>query len=916
MNYFSEYEQERFNQMMYYNRYYDYEDEIDDNEEEEEQEDYNKNKKEEKNSNNDSFFDDMKENKKKINIYFPNNSNDNKDSEEEKYNIINNINEYNQILIKNYKSEINKKYNPNNFPRPKTSDLIYNNHNKNIYFSKTLNYNSIPSVISSFINKEEINSSLKLIRPTQHVIPYKLKEFEKTINLFGFNIEPFAINTINTTNNNNDLEYIPIIKIKLNNGYMQFAQCKNCNGLYHHYSCICKIIKINSIDKIYSYNCTICRNQSNIVVREPELKDNYEKYKKKQIYFIPKIDNIKENSPSIEYLINKNKTIRYTIQIIIIEINRISFNNNIIEYIYQSLYQIIKENYLNSKEYDKYIKYSLIVYDKNNIYFMYLNNKINKNLEIKIMNDSIHPFCPLSKNKLFNNKNDFLILLEKFQQWLYIYKIINSNINNININTVIKSLIYLCNNNYKINNDDNFYYHHLILFTLSYPNIDLNYLKNSSHLKFYISLFYPSNLMYKNIPFINNIFIYNIQIYYYQIDYKQYEDIKQKYEKIYYDLYSLLSNNSYTNYIYDIIYHISYDKSIFYNKINKNNDSIHISFIPNKNHLSIIYILPQFGYPDLIQRIIFQFKIEYYTNIDNYLHIRILSWNNHVSDKTNEIYSLYDQDCLFRVTLLNFIYDLFLKENKSNNIYDINLINKIYVEIKNKKEFSSFYGVEKNFRIKIENSIIKYRKEVNYGKDFNMIIIPPMLNNIILYYYSFIKQIIFGENLNLFNLLFSGNINIFIKNIYPNILNLLYSQDNKIEKFYLKPSTIYNLVRNQLLLIDNGMYIYILINDKIDINILNHFFHNFEIIDKNKYEIEFCCENNYIKNITLNKPIQFIFINENNILDNKILNNFIEDYKVKNIKIVDKINGFEDLSYFEFFFQIQNNISSYMANIK
>ena len=143
---------------------------------------------------------------------------------------------------------------------------------------------------------------------------------------------------------------------------------------------------------------------------------------------------------------------------------------------------------------------------------MYLNNKINKNLEIKIMNDSIHPFCPLSKNKLFNNKNDFLILLEKFQQWLYIYKIINSNINNININTVIKSLIYLCNNNYKINNDDNFYYHHLILFTLSYPNIDLNYLKNSSHLKFYISLFYPSNLMYKNIPFINNIFIYNIQI--------------------------------------------------------------------------------------------------------------------------------------------------------------------------------------------------------------------------------------------------------------------------------------------------------------------------------------------------------------------------------------------------------------------
>ena len=58
---------------------------------------------------------------------------------------------------------------------------------------------SIPSVISSFINIEDMNSSIKLIRPTQHIIPYNLKGFEKTLNLFGFNIEPFSINNTNAT---------------------------------------------------------------------------------------------------------------------------------------------------------------------------------------------------------------------------------------------------------------------------------------------------------------------------------------------------------------------------------------------------------------------------------------------------------------------------------------------------------------------------------------------------------------------------------------------------------------------------------------------------------------------------------------------------------------------------------------------
>jgi hypothetical protein len=407
---------------------------------------------------------------------------------------------------------------------------------------------------------------------------------------------------------------------------------------------------------------------------------------------MPKINEINGICPSIEYLIERksnkfNK--RYTYQIIIIEINNFNNNEKFIEYIYQSLYQIIKENNQNENEFDNYFRYSLIVYNNKNIFFFNLNNKnnlINKNLEVTIMNDFYNPFCPLSSNKLFYDKTNFLFLLEKFQNWLLIYEK-NKYINNsmkINISTVINSMSEIFNNNKQ---DYNLYYHHLIIFSFSYPNLDLNYLKNKSKLRFYISLFLFMNKLDKNIPFINNMIIQNIKIYYNQIDYNDHLDIKQKYEKMYIDLYSILSNKSYEDYLYEINYNISYDKSIFYNKVNKENNSFFITFLPNKKNLNIVYILPQYGYPDLIQNFLFQFKIEFYTIIDNYEHIRILSWYNNVSDKTKEVFMSYHQDTLFKICLYNSIYDLFVKENNKiiNNIPHINIGNQYYIEIKDKK---------------------------------------------------------------------------------------------------------------------------------------------------------------------------------------------------------------------------------------
>jgi len=917
MNYYSEYELEQFNNLIYSNN---------DNEECEDDSEEDDIKKNEDNNNN-SLLDEIKEENNNKKLFFQNN--DNEDNEDNEYNSYssseennNPEKEYNHILIEKYKSELKKKnYNPKKFPRPKISDLLYRNYdNKNIYLSKPGNYESIPSVTSSFINIEEMNSSIKLIRPTQHIIPYNLKGFEKTLNLFGFNIEPFSIDNINLDMGNNDnkiSEYIPSLKLKINYENVKIAQCLKCKGIYHQLSCFCKKIRNESIYQIYSYKCSICRNKSNISIINEESKNNYDNFKKGDLYIMPKINEINGICPSIEYLIERKSNIfikRYTYQIIVIEINNFNNNEKFIEYIQYSLYQVIKENNQNENEFDNYFKYSLIAYNNKNLYFFHLNNKnnlINKNLEVTIMNDFYNPFCPLSSNKLFYDKKDFLFLLEKFQNWLLIYEKNKCNSIKINISTVINSMSEIFNNNNK--QGYNIYYHHLIIFSFSYPNLDLIYLKNKSYLRFYISLFLFMNKLDKNIPFINNMIIQNIKIYYNQIDYNDYLDMKEKYERMYIDLHSILSNKFYKDYLYEINYNISYDKSIFYNKFNKKNNSFFITFLPNKNNLNIVYILPQYGYPDLIQNFLFQFKIEFYTIFDNYEHIRILSWYSNVSDKTKEVYMSYDQDTLFKISLYNSIYDLFLKEDNKiiNNIPDINIVNKYYIEIKDKK--SSFLELETIIKERIVNTIIKYRREVKLGKNINTIILPQNLNNIILYYYCFFKKIITGYNLHLFNLLFNEQISSFIKNIYPIILNLKYLSNIKKEKIYIKPSTIYNLYRNQLLLIDNGNYIQILINDKINKETLNHFIINYDL--KYQNDIVFTPDFYYLKNIIINKPIKFEFIDNKNLSDNIVLNNFIEDPFIINSSQIDKNKSIEYLSYFEYFIKINEKIIDYFCKI-
>ena len=108
-----------------------------------------------------------------------------------------------------------------------------------------------------------------------------------------------------------------------------------------------KKIRNESIYQIYSYKCSICRNKSNISIINEKSNNNYDNFKKGDLYIMPKINEINGICPSIEYLIerNSNKFIRrYTYQIIIIEINNFNNNEKFIEYIYQYI-SVIISNY-------------------------------------------------------------------------------------------------------------------------------------------------------------------------------------------------------------------------------------------------------------------------------------------------------------------------------------------------------------------------------------------------------------------------------------------------------------------------------------------------------------------------------------------------------------------------------------------
>ena len=808
--------------------------------------------------------------------------------------------------------------NINLYPRPKTNFILYKNkNNNNNFISNPNNTEIIPSVRAYFTNIEEINSSIKLIRPSQYIIPYDYKYLQKGLNLFGINVEPFSLDE-----KQNKLEFIQKINININNKYnKQILRCEYCNSIYNNIICNYEMISDNGSYQTNKLSCFICKNTSLFYTLKTISSYSFEKeINLKKIFIVP---NIQYNKPSIEYILkeeskdenNNNIIMRNTIQIIVLDLS----DKNFVEYIYQILIKILNKKEENNDEINEDInnkfKYILIAYDLNKIYYIYFNNNINETIHIKIMNDLKNPFCPVVPQKLIYNKNSFIELLDCFYNTFILnkYYINNNNtkqasfsFNDIN-NSVIKSIFSLININ-KINatynNKNIINYYHIIILSSFHYNIDTNILAQNKIDKIFLSFFLILNKTNKNIPFINNLKITNAKLYYYPIQYDEPSDLEQKYQKLNNDLTLLLTN--YKNYIYEIKMNICYDKNLFQNYLN--DDSIYISFLPNKNQLIKLYILPQYKKPDLKDTVYIQYNIEFYNLYDNCRHIRILNFINSINNNKIEIFKSYDEEVLFRIILAYHTINLNLDKNNYASI------NKLFINISNKKD-TNFFKFIKDIQTKIR---INFAKNFQFADEKYNIYLPISCKYFVLYFYSFVKQISNGENLNLFNLIYDSPLEIFIKNIYPNLLNLGYKIKKEEEIFYLHPLSLINVERNQLLLIDDGLYITILINNEINKRKKEHFFKNFD--EKNK-KFTFCAKSPILKDIIKNKSIKYIFIDDEIILNKRVLRIFLEDIIHKNInmdyepiKKLENINEYiqDDISYPNYYEILSGNLYEYL----
>ena len=795
-----------------------------------------------------------------------NNNEENEEGESEE------IDEENLSLLSLYKYRLNYDDRIELYPRPKTYYLFYKNLNmENNFISTPNNIEIIPSVRAYFTNIEESNSSIKLIRPSQYLIPYNLSQFSKTLNLFGINIEPFSLDEKQTS-----IEFIQKINVNCDNKYNKIIlRCTNCNAFYHKLNFHLELISDNKLYHTKKYYCLICKRYEKFFTVDDSKDYEYHIINKdidvNKIFFVPEIENKK---PSIEYIIrdeNDYNIIKNTIQIIILDLS----NKDFVGFIYKTLYELIESNgkdMENSNKNEYNIKYVLIVYYYNKIYFLYLN-QISLTISVSIMGDLQNPFCPVEPKKLFCSSKIFLELLNIFYNTFLSKEFdkkntkVPLNFSDIN-NCIIKSIFHLIKEN-RINEDinqNNKYYYHLIFFSSFNHNINLDIFKENKINNIFLSFFLVQQKANKNIPFIDNLNIHNIKLYYFPIQYNENDDIIQKYQKIKIVLNKILNVK---NYIYEVKLNICYDRKLFHNYNNTN--SIYISFIPNKISLNKIYILPQIGRPILFSSIFFQFNIEYYTLLDKYKHIRILTFMNKVSNDPEEVFKSFDEDVIFRIVLANHIKELNLSK------YNFNSINKLYTDIMNKND-KIFSKMINNILNQIKCIFAKFYK---IGTDNRGIFTPISTKLFPLYFFSFIKQISNGNNLNLLNLLYDCKIKSFIKSIYPNLISFGYKIKTNKEFFHIKSLSFEFFDKSQLLLYDDGLFITLFVNCDIKDKVKDHYLKNVE--DKDKIYLK--AESEVINDIIKNKNIKIVFLNDNIIFNNNFLNIFLED------RIIDNINN-------------------------
>ena len=250
--------------------------------------------------------------------YIEENEDENNEEEEDDENL---------SILDSYRYKLNYVDNINFFPRLKTNFILYkNSKNENNFVSNPNNQEEIPSIRSDYINIEDLNSSIKLIRPSQYIIPYNYSNYKKSLNLFGINVEPFAIDE-----KQNNVEFIQKINIHIKNKYNKnILRCEHCNLFYHKYCCNYEAMSNNGIYQTNKLQCYICKKNSHFYTIDTPSNYSFEKeIFPEKIFLVPNVDC---NKPSIEYIIKYENEIDNlisinTIQIIVLDLSNKNFTN-------------------------------------------------------------------------------------------------------------------------------------------------------------------------------------------------------------------------------------------------------------------------------------------------------------------------------------------------------------------------------------------------------------------------------------------------------------------------------------------------------------------------------------------------------------------------------------------------------------
>ena len=737
---------------------------------------------------------------------------------------------------------------PEKLPHPSyKEDILYKNEkDSNDYYAKVNNFYFLPYANSLYNSFDGDNSSIRLIRPSLHALPNDKNFYSKTKIKLGFNIEPFA-------NIGHDTESITTVKEKKN-----IVQCSYCKAFYS------ENFKINIEEDNYviyknAYQCGICGNkgtfysQGNNEQLSNEIPNNI---KKEDIKSIPK-----QTGKTIDYVFDEEIKIEDNL-LFMIDVSKEAIYNSFSQYIIDSLRQICL--IIGDKESNT--KYAIALYDNTKISF-YIKNK--NNISIYYMTDMNNPFNPIKAENLFVTADNLLLIIEKILS-MELFTVDNYN-RNMNSGSGINSCIYsafalasssmskekyfnvmilTCNHtmngimhfdeiNFSIIEDiiekENYK-----LYTPQHNFItNLNNSFTSKHLS--ISFYVTGNG--KNQIHLANYYGYDLH--YYNINYKDERDIKQKYEKIYYDMLSYIFTDN--NAIYDISYKLYFNPYKFDAHcvmFNKSNSNSKITSLRNPKDFSLLYEVKQYKACALDERANFQFAISFISAKDNKRHLRLLNISLPTSKEYNTVYNSIDVDCLTKLILCTEI----LATKCNHLILAKENLTKIIIEI-----------------------LFVYKNEIYAGNPMDELVYPFSLKYFVLYVFSFFNNF-YIQSLRQFNItesnhfnnisyllyhLFNRPLDKVIRMIYPMMINL--ANDKKYEQLGL---SIFYLKLNMIVLINNSEYTYLYVFKQTNESFIMKYCNGDsfdELIVKPYNDIQLSFDDDsFVQQITVGNPVKII----------------------------------------------------------